>query len=60
MMLAPTIANSTDNATELWGSSFDKDPGYNNRLSQVHVHASYAIRDAYYAAWQAANLTVRI
>jgi hypothetical protein len=38
-------ADTASNFTELWGSSLDKEPGYNNRLSQVHVHASYAIRD---------------
>lgn len=32
--------------------------GYNNRLSRVHVHASYAIRDSYYKNWSDANLTV--
>ena len=48
MMIAPTLRPSVpgvyDNATELWGSSFDKVSGFNNRLSNVHVHASYAIR----------------
>lgn len=57
MMIAPTIAGP-DNHTELWGSSYDKVTGFNNRLAQVHVHSSYSIRDAYYAKWQAANLTV--
>ncbi len=69
MQIAPTIASnnssssssggsSSSNFTELWGSALDAQPGYNNRLSTVHVQASYAIRDAYYEAWQAANLTV--
>ena len=50
MMIAPTIItnNATeDNRTALWGSAFGAQPGYNNRLSTVHVHASYAIREAY-------------
>ena len=55
MMIAPTLRPSVpgvyDNATELWGSSFDKQPGFNNRLSRVHVHASYAIRYAVKAVW---------
>lgn len=57
MMIAPTIAGP-NNSTVLWGSRYDKQPGYNNRDSQVHVHASYAIRDQYLAKWQAANVTV--
>ena len=62
MMLAPTIASNASNPgsnfSELWGSAFDKEPGFNNRLSGVRVQASYALRDKYYAQWQAANLTV--
>ena len=57
MMIAPTIAGP-DNRTVLWGSALDKETGYNNRLSRVHVKASYAVRDEYYRKWQAANLTV--
>jgi hypothetical protein len=57
MQIAPTIA-APSNETVLWGSSFDKVTGFNNRLSTVHVKASYAIRDAYYAQWQKMNLTV--
>lgn len=54
MMTAPPITNRS----ELWGSSLDPEPGYNNHLSQVHVHASYEQVDAYYARWQASNFTV--
>ena len=58
MMIAPTISTAS-NYTDLWGSFYDKQSGYNNRLSTVHVHASYAIRQAYYNKWrQDANVTV--
>jgi hypothetical protein len=58
MMIAPTIAGP-NNETVLWGSSFDKVTGFNNRLARVHVEASYAIRDAYYAQWQNLRGSVR-
>eukprot|EP01052_Picozoa_sp_SAG31_P010228 SAG31_NODE_554_length_14181_cov_22.378000_3_plen_824_part_00 len=58
MMIAPTIDGSKDNRTELWGSDLDPQTGYNNRLAMVKVHSSYALRNAYYKKWQAANVTV--
>jgi hypothetical protein len=57
MMIAPTIT-APNNFTELWGSYYDKHPGYNNRLSTVHVKASYAIRESYYKNWSEANVSV--
>ena len=57
MMIAPTLAGPS-NFSELWGSYYDTEPGYNNRLSKVHVKASYAIREAYYKKWSEANVSV--